>query len=122
MRLIKSKNLLLLSASVFLAAVYGSCSAQDKASDLATVIGLAVRNNPEITAYEKKYEAASARIPQAGGLKDPTIAYEHDRVSADRMLSGGPMDVYSVSQELPFPSKIYLRAKIDLGRERKLLR
>jgi outer membrane protein TolC len=40
------------------------------------------------------------------------VEYEYDKITADRMLTGDPMKTFSVSQDIPFPTKLYLRAKI----------
>jgi outer membrane protein TolC len=80
--------------------------------NLEETIAQALKNNPEILAFKKKYEAANARIWQAASLNDPMLEFEHDRITADRELSGKPMNTYAVSQDIPFPTKLYLRAKI----------
>ncbi|MDP3803934.1 MAG: TolC family protein, partial [Candidatus Omnitrophota bacterium] len=72
----------------------------------------ALKSNPEILAAKRNYEAASARIWQAASLSDPMLELEYDKIAADRMLSGDPMKSYAISQEVPFPTKIFLRAKI----------
>jgi len=72
----------------------------------------ALAANPEILAAKKASEAASARILQAAALKDPLLELEYDRINADRDLSGHPMTMYAISQEVPFPTKLYYRAKI----------
>lgn len=81
-------------------------------SSLSSLIKEASAANPEILAAKNAFESASARIPQAASLNDPMIEFEYDRITADRMLSGDPMNTVSVSQDIPFPTKLYLRAKI----------
>lgn len=73
----------------------------------------ALSSNPEILAAKRSYEAASARIWQSASLNDPMLEFEYDRMTADRMLSGDPMSTYAVSQDIPLPTKLYLRAKIS---------
>lgn len=80
--------------------------------NLEKIISEALKNNPEILVFKKRYEAANARIWQAASLDDPMLEFEHDRITADRELSGEPMNTYAVSQDIPFPTKLYLRAKI----------
>jgi len=72
----------------------------------------ALASNPEILAAKKASEAASARILQAAALKDPLLELEYDRINADRDLTGHPMTMYAITQEVPFPTKLYYRAKI----------
>lgn len=79
---------------------------------LQDAIREALAENPEIIAAKKASEAASARILQAAALKDPLLELEYDRINADRDLTGHPMTMYAITQEVPFPTKIYYRAKI----------
>lgn len=72
----------------------------------------ALKFNPEISVVKRAHEAASARIWQAASLEDPMFEMEYDRMTADRDLSGKPMTTYAITQEVPFPTKLYLRAKI----------
>jgi outer membrane protein TolC len=77
----------------------------------------ALRNNREIVAAQKRYEAARQRPSQAGSLPDPTV-------SAGYTSNGGPWPVAGigisptsnlgimVSQEVPFPGKRKLREEI----------
>ncbi|MDO8525425.1 MAG: TolC family protein [Candidatus Omnitrophota bacterium] len=92
-----------------------SSSAAINAEETLTLRGAldeALKSNPEIIAAKRNYEAASARIWQAASLNDPMVELEYDKIYADRMLTGDPMKMYSVSQDIPFPTKLYLRAKI----------
>jgi outer membrane protein TolC len=72
----------------------------------------ALASNPELLAARKAHEAASARILQAAALSDPLFELEYDRIDADRELSMHPMTMYGITQEVPFPTKLYYRAKI----------
>jgi len=84
---------------------------------LDPLIEEARKNNPEILAARKRYEAASARIPQAKSLDDPALGLTFEKapgspfrldktMSEDRMLS--------VSQMLPWFGKLPLKGKIAL--------
>src|SRR3989338_4979255 len=79
---------------------------------LKSAVATALKANPEIIAAKRNYEAASARILQAASLADPMIELEYDKIYADRMLTGDPMKTYAISQDIPFPTKLYLRARI----------
>ncbi len=72
----------------------------------------AIEDNPEILSAKRAYEAANARIWQAASLNDPMLELEYDKITRDRMDTGDPMKTYAISQEIPFPTKIFLRAKI----------
>jgi outer membrane protein, heavy metal efflux system len=87
-------------------------AADDQVPSLSSLIKEALASNSEILSTKNAFESASARIPQAGSLNDPMIEFEYDRITADRELSGEPMKTFSVSQDIPFPTKLYLRAKI----------
>ncbi|MEI6633811.1 MAG: TolC family protein [Chlamydiota bacterium] len=96
---------LLLSLLIPSAGVAGGLSLDDALRE-------ALASNPELLAARKAHEAASARILQAAALNDPLLELEYDRIDADRMLSGHPMTMYGITQEIPFPTKLYYRAKI----------
>ena len=84
--------------------------ADNKSGDLSALIKEAQKVNPEILAAKNAFEAANARINQAASLSDPTLEFEYDRTM--RNADGNPMKTIGVSQEIPFPTKLYLRAKI----------
>ncbi len=94
---------LIISHSVF---------AEEKPLSLDRAVNEALERNPEILAAKRAYEAANARIWQAASLSDPVLGFEYDKIDADRALTGEPMKMYSLSQDIPFPTKLYLRAKI----------
>src|SRR5271166_204389 len=87
------------------------------AQPLPTLVDEALRNNREILAAQKKYEAARQRPAQAGALPDPTFSMGYTS-------NGGPWPVagigraatsnagISISQEVPFPGKRQLRSGI----------
>lgn len=84
----------------------------DEPLSLDVLIKEAQENNPEIQASKKRWEAAAARIWQAGSLADPMVEYEYDKITPDRELSDDAMQTIGISQEIPFPTKLFLRAKI----------
>jgi len=92
--------------------VVTACAGAEENLSLQGAIQEALRSNSEILSAKRSYEAASARIWQAASLSDPMVELEYDKMYADRMLSGEPMKTYAISQDIPFPTKLYLRAKI----------
>lgn len=84
--------------------------------DLAALVEKAEKNNPEILAAERRYEAAKARIPQASSLDDPRFEFRYDTMTAsmDAVMNAktAPMRVFGLSQEFPFPTKLLLKAQI----------
>jgi len=98
---------------IFIPPVSSNAQAETgQTSTISSLIKEALDSNTEILSAKKAFESASARIPQAGSMNDPMIEFEYDRITADRMLTGDPMKALSVSQDIPFPAKRYLRAKI----------
>lgn len=95
----------------FLVAGYSVLFAEN-ARDVNSFIAEAVQNNPELKAAQKRFEAADARITQSASLNDPMLEFEYDRIGVDKEMSGEPMKSVTVSQEIPFPSKVYLRARM----------
>jgi cobalt-zinc-cadmium efflux system outer membrane protein len=87
------------------------------AQPLPSLVEEALRNNREILAAQKRYEAARQRPSQASSLPDPMV-------SVGYTSNGGPWPVagigreptsnagLTVSQEMPFPGKRKLRGEI----------
>jgi cobalt-zinc-cadmium efflux system outer membrane protein len=87
------------------------------AQPLPSLVDEALRNNREILAAQKKYEAARQRPSQASSLPDPTVSFGYTS-------NGGPWPIagigsaatsnagISFSQEIPFPGKRQLRGEI----------
>lgn len=88
-----------------------------KKISLSTLIEEALKNNPEILAVKKRWEASAARVPQAKSLDNPVVGFTFEKTpgspfkldktaSEDRMLS--------LTQFLPFFGKLSLKGKIAL--------
>ncbi len=91
------------------------------ALSLGHLIEEARKNNPDILAAKKRWEASSARIPQAKSLDDPVLGFTFEKtpgspfqlnktMSEDRMLS--------LSQFLPLFGKLSLKGKISVVESR----
>ncbi len=88
-----------------------------RAQPLPVLVEEALRQNREILAAQKKYEAARQMPAQASALADPTISVGYTANGAPYPVAGIGRDVTSnagvmVSQELPFPGKRQLRGVI----------
>ncbi|OGR83498.1 MAG: hypothetical protein A2902_07310 [Elusimicrobia bacterium RIFCSPLOWO2_01_FULL_64_13] len=101
------------AAALFAALVFPAFSALPAgAADAAPAAPLTLeealetarRNNPEIRAAGKRRDARRAAIPSRRTWEDPRISYE-------RMYSGREK-LLGVSQEIPFPGKLYLKGRI----------
>ncbi|MFH1458755.1 MAG: TolC family protein [Candidatus Omnitrophota bacterium] len=88
-----------------------------EALSLESLIQQAIKNNPEVLAAKKRWEASKSRIPQAKSLEDPTVNIKFEKIQKgtiklDRTM---PEDrIISVSQMLPFIGKLPLKGKIAL--------
>lgn len=80
---------------------------------LNSLIGEALKNNPQIKAAQYRHEASQARVRLLRSLEDPRIEYEYDEITADMdaLMNGrtSPMRSFAVSQEIPFPTKLFFR-------------
>jgi cobalt-zinc-cadmium efflux system outer membrane protein len=77
----------------------------------------AMRNNPEMVAAQKNYEAARQRPTQESSLPDPSISLGYVSVGNPLPGAGLGSEVLSniglmYSQELPYPGKLKLRGEI----------
>jgi outer membrane protein, heavy metal efflux system len=102
--------LLLVSASV--------AGAQETKLELKDLIAEALRNNPEILAAQKRYEAARQRPRQESSLADPTLSLGY--ASNGNPLPGAGIGKeptsnigFSFTQEFPYPGKRRLRGEIS---------
>ena len=84
---------------------------------LDILIEEAKKNNPEILASKKRYEAATARIPQAKSLENPAIGLTFEKIPRGTLKLNKTMPedrMLSFSQFLPFFGKLPLKGKIAL--------
>lgn len=83
---------------------------------LNSLLDEAMKNNLQIKAAQFRYEAAKSRVKLLRTLEDPKFEYEYDKI-VPSMISGAtgmamsPMRTFSISQEIPFPTKLFLRRK-----------
>ncbi|MCB9756996.1 MAG: TolC family protein [Candidatus Omnitrophica bacterium] len=99
---------------IFTSDISVSQAAEFKAS-LNSLIEEALNNNPRLKAAQYRLEAAKSRVALFRSIPDPTVEYEYDKITpAASMTDGGkvrPMKSLAVSQEVPFPTKIFMRKK-----------
>ena len=87
------------------------------AQPLPTLVDEALRNNREILAAQKKYEAARQRPTQASSLPEPTVSLGYTSSGAPYPVAGIGISAIAnagvmISQEMPFPGKQKLRGEI----------
>ena len=95
----------------------GNALGQEKENiNLSLLIEKALKQNLQIEIAKYRYESSKARIPQASSLEDPQFEYKYDKINAsmDAVMEGktAPMRMFGVSQGIPFPTKLILRAQI----------
>ena len=95
----------------------GAASGEEKEGlSLDLLIDKALKQNLQIEIAKYRYEASKAKIPQASSLEDPQFEYKYDKINAsmDAVMEAktAPMRTFGVSQEIPFPTKLILRAQI----------
>jgi len=97
---------------IFLLLLSNFLYAAEKPS-LNRLIEEALRDNPQIQAAKYRYEASKARVRLLRTLQDPKFEYEYDKITADMdaVMNGStaPMRTFAISQEIPFPTKLFLR-------------
>jgi outer membrane protein TolC len=83
-------------------------------SHLNSLIDEALKNNPQIQAAKGRYKAAQARVRLLRTLEDPKFEYEYNTIISNMVGSAtnrkmSPMRTFAISQEFPFPTKLFLR-------------
>ncbi|MFH1414022.1 MAG: TolC family protein [Candidatus Omnitrophota bacterium] len=98
---------LLLAVSIFLPKF--AC-AESKQADLDTLIAEALENNPQIQSAYNHWKAAEHKVKVVAGLPDPMASYTYFGGSIETRV--GPQEhKYGLSQKIPFPGKLSLKAK-----------
>lgn len=107
----------------FLLAPYPACAGGGDAADaevsaegtevvtLAELIDTAREHNPRVKAARAELERTMRKKPRARGLDDPVLTYTEPVREIETRL--GPQErVFTLSQKLPFPGKLGLKADI----------
>ncbi|MFA5260720.1 MAG: TolC family protein, partial [Candidatus Omnitrophota bacterium] len=84
---------------------------------LNALIDEALKNNPQIQAAQRRWEASQARVPQAKSLDNPTIGITFEKIPRGTVKLNKTMPedrMLTLSQFLPFFGKIKLKGKIAL--------
>src|ERR1019366_8849438 len=95
-------------------AISAAAQTPDTRVSLRDLTSVAIKNNPEIVAAQKKYEAARQRPTQESSLPDPMISVGYNSVGNPLPGAGLGSQVLAnvgvmVSQEVPFPGKLKLK-------------
>lgn len=82
-----------------------------KSVSLETFIRLALENNPQIRAAERRWYSAQTRGTQVSTLPDPVFSYAHFIENVETRV--GPQEgILTLSQKIPFPGKLGLKKKM----------
>jgi outer membrane protein TolC len=87
---------------------------EGKPMGIHELIQQALSQNPQIFAARARYEAARARVAFFRNLPDPMLEYDYDKITPSLNMSDGklsPMKTLSVTQQIPFPTKLFLKRK-----------
>ena len=98
------------SITALLVILPGVALAQNETLALDNLVAEALRNNPEILAAQKRYEAARQRPTQASSLPEPMFSVGYNSSGSPRPFAGLGKEPTSnagvmFSQEFPFPGK-----------------
>ena len=93
---------------VWLFAAMMLSAADDQPQDLESYLNRALAANPQLDAFEKRYEAAMQRIPQTSALPDPTFQVTHF-VESVQTRTGPQENVFMLSQKVPWFGKLSSR-------------
>src|SRR5690349_16903832 len=112
-----------LARTIFVALSAPALFAQtgDKRLNLEDLVSEALKNNREVLAEQKRYEAMRQRPRQAGSLPDPVVSFGYNSNGNPLPLTGVGREPTSnigvmMTQEFPYPGKRKLRAEIG-GKE-----
>src|ERR1035437_75082 len=112
----RNEDELRLRAILILAIMAISAAAQipELRVSLRELTGEAIKNNPDIAAAQKKYEAARQRPTQESSLPEPMISLGYNSVGNPLPGAGLGREVLAnagvmVSQEIPAPGKLKLK-------------
>mgnify|MGYP001561897017 CR=1 FL=1 len=84
---------------------------------LGLLIEEAKKNNPEILAARKRWEASQARVPQAKSLDNPSIGLTFEKIPRGTLKLNKTMPedrMLSITQMFPFFGKLSLKGKVAL--------
>ncbi len=86
----------------------------DQASDLESLIAIALASHPSIAAARQKVAALRSRIPQATALADPMLGNTFWPIQDQALqTAGGRMaHQFALSQQVPWPAKLHARGAV----------
>jgi outer membrane protein TolC len=90
--------------------------AAEPGTPISTLLNEAARNNPEILAARRAWQAAAQVPSQLSTMPDPQVTLQHVSVGSPRPFAGYSNSDFAyigfgVSQDLPYPGKLKLRGE-----------
>jgi len=82
---------------------------------LDDLVSEALKNSPDVQAFQSRIEAAKQRIPQAKSLPDPQLTFGYQNEGFDRYSYGeeqGSQWMFGASQQFLFPGKRALKGEM----------
>src|SRR5216684_3484089 len=91
-------------------------SAADRPTPLSALLEEATRNNPDILAARRAWQAATQVPSQVSTPPDPQVTIQHVAVGSPRPFAGFSNSDFAyigfgISQDLPYPGKLKLRGE-----------
>jgi outer membrane protein TolC len=105
--------------TIAFAAIFVSASlraAEPAATPLSTLVEEATRNNPDVLAARRAWQAATQVPSQASTLPDPEVTVQQFSVGSPRPFAGYSNSGFAyigfgISQQLPYPGKLKLKGE-----------
>lgn len=97
----------------------------ETATPLSQLLNEGAAANPDISAADHAWKAASHKVAQASTLPDPKLTVQHFTVGSPRPFAGYTNSDFAyvgvgASQELPYPGKLRLRGAVAAGEAQSL--
>lgn len=116
MKYIDINKFFYLATSIIIAYLFAAtlANAAHQPVILSQLIHEAMQNNPQIKAARERWIAAKDVIPQSRTLPDPKVDLGYIKMSGNNPMDVDPRreQMIGLSQEIPFPTKLYLRGKV----------
>lgn len=110
---LKRKTLALTALMVLSIAVPAIAAESQEPLTLQQIVDTAVKNNPQLTESQKRWEQKSAGIPVASAWSNPKFGIMKDDIPAGTLNPfNGMMTEYSLTQEIMNPSKLKAMGKM----------
>lgn len=110
----RKKTGFILIILLLLSGNYRVIAAEMNTISLAEVIATALKDNPRLKAAQQKLKASQNRVRSAYGLPDPWVGLEYQNVPrGTTRFQDADMKMYTISQEIPWPGKLSLKAKVN---------